>query len=233
MRVTGGAARGRALSMPAGVRPMTARMREALFVILGAVLGGAPGTLDGGVRGRSFLDLFAGSGLLSAEAASRGARPIVAVERDARKRSTIRANIAAASAPAADAPGGPNAAVGADAAPGSDLAPAAPAPAAPVTVITAPAERFIAAAGRRGRRFDVVCVDPPYRYRRKQELLAALAQAGIVAAAGCLVLHCPARDPLDDAAVPLTLIDRRRYGQSALLLFRPGPAPPGAAPAGP
>lgn len=208
MRVTGGAARGRALSVPAGVRPMTARMREALFVILGAVLGGAPGTLDGGVRGRSFLDLFAGSGLLSAEAASRGARPIVAVERDARKRSTIRANIAAASAPAA------------------------PAPAAAVTVITAPAERFIAAAGRRGRRFDVVCVDPPYRYRRKQELLAALAQADIVTAAGCLVLHCPARDPLDDAAVPLTLIDRRRFGQSALLLFRPGPAPPGAAPAG-
>lgn len=204
MRVTGGAARGRALSVPAGVRPMTARMREALFVILGAVLGGAPGALDGGVRGRSFLDLFAGSGLLSAEAASRGAQPIVAVERDARKRSTIRANIAAASAPAAE-----------------------------VTVITAPAERFIAAAGRRGRRFDVVCVDPPYRYRRKQELLAGLAQADIVAAAGCLVLHCPARDPLDDAAVPLTLIDRRRYGQSALLLFRPGPAPPGAAPAGP
>ncbi len=220
MRVTGGAARGRALSVPAGVRPMTARMREALFVILGAVLGGAPGALDGGVRGRSFLDLFAGSGLLSAEAASRGAQPIVAVERDARKRSTIRVNIAAAAAPGASAPGESTAAGG----------PGASAAGPPVTVITAPAERFIAAAGRRGRRFDVVCVDPPYRYRRKQELLAALAQAGIVAAAGCLVLHCPARDPLDDAAVPLTLIDRRRYGQSALLLFRPGPAPPGAGP---
>lgn len=205
MRVTGGAARGRALRTPAGVRPMTARMREALFVILGAVLGGAPGAGGGGVRGRSFLDLFAGSGLLSAEAASRGARPIVAVERDARKRRTIRANIAAASAPAgADGDGGA------------------------VTVITAPAERFIAAAGRRGRRFDVVCLDPPYRYRRKQELLAALAQADVVAAAGCVVLHCPVRDPLDVAAVPLTLIDRRRYGQSALLLFRPGPAPPAA-----
>ncbi len=191
MRVTGGAARGRALSVPAGVRPMTARMREALFVILGAVLGGVPGAIDGGVRGRSFLDLFAGSGLLSAEAASRGARPIVAVERDARKRRTIRENVADATA-------------GAEA-----------------TVITAPAERFVVAAGRRGQRFDVVCVDPPYRYRHKQGLLAALAQADIVAATGCLVLHCPARDPLDSAAVPLTLIDRRRYGQSALLLFRP------------
>lgn len=189
MRVTGGVARGRALKAPPGVRPMTARMREALFVILGNALGGAPGATDGGVRGRSFLDLFAGSGLVSAEAASRGARPIVAVERDARKRRAIRANIAAAGAEA--------------------------------TVITAPAERFIAAAGRRGQRFAVVCLDPPYRYPHKQGLLAALAQADIVETAGCLVLHCPARDPLDTAAVPLTLISHRRYGQSALLLFRP------------
>lgn len=189
MRVTGGAARGRALRVPPGVRPMTARMREALFVILGGVLGGVPGALDGGVRGRSFLDLFAGSGLISAEAASRGARPIVAVERDARKRRTIQANLAA---------------VGAQA-----------------TVITAPAERFITAAGRRGQRFDVICVDPPYAYRHKQGLLTALALADIMDAAGCLVLHCPAGDPLDAAAVPLSLVDHRRYGQSALMLFRP------------
>ena len=168
---------------------MTARMREALFVILGRVLGGIPGGIDGGVRGRSFLDLFAGSGIISAEAASRGAGPIVAVERDVHKRRTIQANLAAVEAPA--------------------------------TVITAPAERFIKVAGRRGQRFDVVCVDPPYAYRHKQELLTVLAQAGIVEEAGCLVLHCPAGDPLDAVAVPLTLIDRRRYGQSALLLFRP------------
>ncbi len=189
MRVTGGAARGRALRVPPGTRPMTARMREALFVILSGVLGGVPGGIDGGVRGRSFLDLFAGSGLLSAEAASRGARPIIAVERDARKRRTIQANLAAVDVRA--------------------------------TVITAPAERFIMVAGRRGQRFDVVCVDPPYAYRHKQGLLTALARADLVNAAGCLVLHCPAADPLEPAAVPLTLVDRRRYGQSALMLFRP------------
>ena len=189
MRVTGGAARGRALTVPAGARPMTARMREALFVILGGVLGGVPGGIDGGVQGRSFLDLFAGSGLLSAEAASRGAGPIVAVERDARKRRTIRANLDAVGARA--------------------------------TVITAPAERFIATAGRRGQRFEVVCVDPPYAYRHKQGLLAALARAGLVETAGCLALHCPADDPLDPATVPLRLVDRRRYGQSALMLFQP------------
>ena len=168
---------------------MTARMREALFVILGGVLGGVPGAVDGGMKGRSFLDLFAGSGLLSAEAASRAAHPIVAVERDARKRRTIKANLAVVGARA--------------------------------TVITTPAERFITMAGRRGQRFDVICVDPPYAYRHKQGLLTALAQAELVEASGCLALHCPASDPIDPAVVPLTLVDRRRYGQSALMLFRP------------
>ncbi len=189
MRVTGGAARGRTLRVPPGARPMTARMREALFVILGGMLGEVPGGLHGGVNGRSFLDLFAGSGLLSAEAASRGAQPITAVERDARKRRTIQANLAVVGARA--------------------------------TVITSPAERFIAMAARRDQRFDVVCVDPPYAYRHKQGLLVALAQADLVEAAGCLALHCPAADPIDPAVLPLTLVDRRRYGQSALLLFRP------------
>lgn len=187
--MTGGAARGRVLGVPPGARPMTARMREALFVILGGVLGGVPGGIDGGVKGRSFLDLFAGSGALSAEAASRGAQPIVAVERDARKRRTIRANLAAVGARA--------------------------------VVITAPAEGFITTAGRRGQRFDVVCVDPPYAYRHKQGLLTALAQADLVEATGCLVLHCPAGDALEPGTLSLTLVDRRRYGQSAIMLFRP------------
>lgn len=194
MRVTGGAARGRVLRIPPGTRPMTARMREALFVILGGVLGGVPGSADSGVRGSSFLDLFAGSGLIAAEAASRGARPITAVERDPRKRRTVRANLTAVGVAASRVES---------------------------TVITAPAERFIAVAGRRGQRFHVVCLDPPYAYYHKQELLAALAEAAIVEATGCVVLHCPDRDPLDVQAVPFTLADRRRYGQSALLLFRP------------
>ena len=194
MRVTGGTARGRALKVPPDTRPMTARMREALFVILGGVLGGVPGSTEGGVQGRSFLDLFAGSGLIAAEAASRGARPVTAVERDPRKRRTVQANLAAVGLST----------MGGDA-----------------SVIIAPAERFIAAAGRRGRRFCVVCLDPPYAYRHKQELLAALAAAAIVEAAGCVILHCPDRDPLDVRAVPFALADRRRYGQSALMLFRP------------
>lgn len=60
-RILGGSARGRALHVPKrGTRPSPSRLREALFNVLA-------------FRPRGhFLDLFAGSGALGLEAASRG-----------------------------------------------------------------------------------------------------------------------------------------------------------------
>ncbi len=57
-----------------GLRPTPDRVRESLFNWLTHAFG----TLEG----RSALDLFAGSGALGFEAASRGATPVVLVERD-------------------------------------------------------------------------------------------------------------------------------------------------------
>jgi 16S rRNA (guanine966-N2)-methyltransferase len=82
MRVTGGVYRGRQVACPPGViRPSMDRMRVSLFSILGDL------------TGCSFLDLFSGSGVLGIEAASRGAEPVVLVEKDRRKRETILKNI--------------------------------------------------------------------------------------------------------------------------------------------
>ena len=78
MRISGGSLRGREVVCPPGViRPAMSRMRESLFSILGP--------LDG----LSFLDLFSGSGLVGLEAWSRGARPVMLVERDRGKRRDI------------------------------------------------------------------------------------------------------------------------------------------------
>ncbi|HEX7002214.1 MAG TPA: RsmD family RNA methyltransferase [Trueperaceae bacterium] len=81
-RILGGSAKGRALETPrSGTRPSPSRLREALFDIVAFE-----------PRGR-FLDLFAGSGAVGLEAASRGfdavlvelAKPAAAViERNAR-----------------------------------------------------------------------------------------------------------------------------------------------------
>jgi 16S rRNA (guanine(966)-N(2))-methyltransferase RsmD len=83
MRVTGGRYKGRHLECPPGViRPAMDKMREALFSILGSV------------EGHSFLDLFSGSGAVGIDAASRGAWPVVLVERDRGKRPVILKNLA-------------------------------------------------------------------------------------------------------------------------------------------
>jgi 16S rRNA (guanine(966)-N(2))-methyltransferase RsmD len=58
------------------------RMRESLFAVLGDL------------SGTSFLDLYSGSGVVGLEAASRGAQPVVFVEKDPGKRRTLLANTA-------------------------------------------------------------------------------------------------------------------------------------------
>lgn len=72
MRIIGGRWRGHRLKPPPDrqVRPTTDRVREAWMSALG-------GTLEG----RTVVDLFAGSGALGLEAASRGAEHVVLVER--------------------------------------------------------------------------------------------------------------------------------------------------------
>lgn len=71
MRIIAGQWRGRKLSFPdaRGLRPTSDRIRETLFNWLQPVLPGA-----------RCLDLFAGSGALGFEAASRGAAQVVMVE---------------------------------------------------------------------------------------------------------------------------------------------------------
>lgn len=73
IRIIGGAHRGRKLAVPErpGLRPTPDRVRETLFNWLGQRLDGL-----------ACLDLFAGTGALGFEAASRGARRVVLVEID-------------------------------------------------------------------------------------------------------------------------------------------------------
>lgn len=72
LKITGGHARGRVLRAPVldGVRPTSARVREALFSIVGQ-----------DQAGRTVLDAFGGSGLIGLEAWSRGARVTVCERR--------------------------------------------------------------------------------------------------------------------------------------------------------
>ncbi|UVE95667.1 16S rRNA (guanine(966)-N(2))-methyltransferase RsmD [Dietzia sp. B32] len=88
-RIISGRLRGLSLTVPpAGTRPTTDRVREALFSAIGSRV-----DLDGA----AVLDLFAGSGALGLEAVSRGADVAWFVEENARAVACLKKNTAGAS----------------------------------------------------------------------------------------------------------------------------------------
>jgi 16S rRNA (guanine966-N2)-methyltransferase len=83
LRVTAGTLRGRRVPVPPReVRPTSERARQAFFNIIAARIDGA-----------TFLDLFAGSGIFSFEAVSRGAASSLAID-SSRKNSEAIAELA-------------------------------------------------------------------------------------------------------------------------------------------
>lgn len=93
-RIIAGSRKGRRLQTPVGelTRPTTDRVREAVFSAVLSWAGTVAEPTDQGLDGMSFLDLFAGSGAMALEAASRGAGRVTAVEADRRTTEIIRAN---------------------------------------------------------------------------------------------------------------------------------------------
>ncbi len=84
VRIIGGEWRSRIVTFPNQVdlRPTPDRVRETVFNWLGQDLGG-----------KMCLDLFAGSGVMGFEAASRGAEQVVMVEADAATFKVLRTNV--------------------------------------------------------------------------------------------------------------------------------------------
>ncbi len=124
VRIVGGQWRRTLLSVVdvPGLRPTPDRVRETLFNWLGQSLGGW-----------SCLDLFAGTGALGLEAASRGAERVVLVESHRTAAIAIRAAIVRLKAESR------------------------------VSLIEGDAMTAVAALLGRGERFDLILLDPPFR----------------------------------------------------------------------
>ncbi len=89
MRIVGGTLGGRVLRAPGGAatRPTSEKVREAVFAILGSILGS--------IEGAHVLDLFAGTGALGLEALSRGAAHATFVDSARPAVAAIRGNLRA------------------------------------------------------------------------------------------------------------------------------------------
>ncbi len=96
-RIVAGVRKGQKLVMPSHrhTRPTSDRVREAAFSLIADWAGTAGESANTMLAGFSFLDLFAGSGAVACEAASRGASPVVCVEKDKSTAAVARRNVEA------------------------------------------------------------------------------------------------------------------------------------------
>jgi len=185
-RIIAGSAGGRRLVTPAGeaTRPTSDRVREALFSMLEA---------RGAVAGARVLDLFAGSGALGLEAASRGAAAVTLVD----------------SAPAAVAAARRNTAVLAG-------------DPARIDVVRSTVRRYLARPDVGPFDLVLLDPPYPLGEDELAEHLAALAAPGTPAAPGRLaegalvVVERSARSPEPRWPDALTREQDRRYGETAV-----------------
>jgi 16S rRNA (guanine966-N2)-methyltransferase len=83
MRIIAGSLKGQQFQSPHGhkTHPMSEKVRGALFNVLGDI------------EGLAFLDAFAGTGALAFEAASRGVKSVIAIDKDTSAHKTIEQNV--------------------------------------------------------------------------------------------------------------------------------------------
>ena len=178
-----GSARGRRLAVPDGrvTRPTSDRAREGLFSTLQSLLGP--------LAGRAFADLYAGSGAVGLEAASRGATTCLLVEQDQRALRALRANVAALGLP------------GVVVRPGS------------VGQVVGEGPGAYHPEG-----FDAVFLDPPYDLPapRLQAVVAQLAEQHWLAPGAVVVVERASRDGEWGWPAPLRDARCRRYGEATL-----------------
>ncbi|MBW4080865.1 16S rRNA (guanine(966)-N(2))-methyltransferase RsmD [Paenibacillus sp. S150] len=110
-------------------------------------------------EGGAVLDLFAGTGGLGIEALSRGMDQAVFVDMEQKSIDTVRANLKAAKVEEQ------------------------------AEVYRNDAGRALSALEKRGRSFDLVFLDPPYRLKHGHELMLAMVQKGLLRQDAVIVLE--------------------------------------------
>jgi len=181
MRIIGGEARGRRLYIPGTftVRPTAERIKGAFFNIIGLV------------DGKTFLDLFAGSGNMGIEALSRGAIKAVFVENNRALTDAIGRNIEACGF------GGKS------------------------EVLASDYIKAIQRLVKRYEAFDILFADPPYERGIVSLTLEHLRNGSLIEKDGLLAVQHSVREAAAvDESGQLMLTDQRQYGDTLLSFFK-------------
>lgn len=191
MRIIAGKAKGRKLLSPKNqgrttvtgeleaTRPTLDRVKEAMFNII-----------QHKVPGARVLDMFAGTGSLGLEAASRGAAQVLLVERYQETYAILNENIHQLSL--------------------GDVARSR----------KGDAYEVLQRLRLDGERFDIIFVDPPYLNKMVDRALEAIEQAGLLATRGVVVAKFDTSETVPESQGGMVLVDRRKYGKTLLGFYQ-------------
>jgi 16S rRNA (guanine966-N2)-methyltransferase len=140
-------------------------------------------------EGEVVLDLFSGTGALGLEAISRGATRAVLVDQSREGAELSKKN--------ADALGF----------------------AAQVEVLALPAAKAIAALGKKGEKFTLVFMDPPYAQRAIEDVLEALSAAAVLAPQARIVAEHGKKEDVAEQVGPLARQFHRVFGDTQVSIF--------------
>ena len=187
LRIIGGKWRSRQLPVLAaeGLRPTTDRVRETLFNWL---------QID--VAGSRCLDLFAGSGALGFEAASRGAASVIMVELQNNAMQVLKSNKQLLSSDNADMPNR----------------------AENIELVQQNALSWLAAY--QGDLFDVVFLDPPFDSDYLEKAIKLLGEQACLSANACIYLECANHQHLPELPAGWAVSREKKAGQVRYFLAR-------------
>ncbi|MBU3752826.1 MAG: 16S rRNA (guanine(966)-N(2))-methyltransferase RsmD [Candidatus Nanopelagicaceae bacterium] len=187
MRIIAGLAKGRNLISPSGAtRPTSDRAREALFSTLESEFGS--------INDLTFLDLYCGSGAVGAEALSRGAAVVYAVDNDEKATNVARQNFALLENISG---------IGT------------------TSVITSSVGKFLDKTSE--LKFDVVFLDPPYDLPNNEieKTLSSLVKNGFLKSSAVIAIERDSKSKRLNWPLGLKELKERKYGAATIFYAEP------------
>lgn len=161
------------------LRPTASKVKESIFNIL-----------MGEVEGSVFVDLYAGTGAVGAEAMSRNASMVYFVEADRKRAERIEYLLSGCGCRARAA------------------------------VVRSKAVDFLHQSAREGRVFDIVFIDPPYHTAEMDAVLPLMGEGDVLGEGAAVVAEHSSKKVLPDEAGCLVKKKSYRYGDTTLTLYR-------------
>lgn len=198
MIITAGIYKGSKVKAPDAkiVRPTLSKIRESVFNTLFSLLGN--------FEGKSFLDMFAGSGIMGLEALSRGFESVVAIEKNPKVASILKENYA-------------NVKI--------NISPSPLTPTSPERYLIVPSAESSRARGSisaaliigdslkrlptLSEKFDVIYIDPPYFSGIYEQSLKIIKENGLLKENGIVILEHATEICTDG----FELIKQKKYSQ--------------------